>query len=119
MTIPEVTTEALAPPDDEEGLLATSKLDSESLRFKIGLAKEISSELFLRIGLGKTGFSLTLLCSSRSVFESVLLVFLSCKVKDEERVLTLGFGGSLKGLPVMDFRGFGTGTCFFLLFLSW
>ena len=119
MTIPE-TTDALAPPDDEEVGLLASKLDSESLRFKIGLAKEISSELFLRIGFGKTGFSLTLLCSSRSVFESVaLLVFLSCKVKDEDRVLTLGFGGSLKGRPVMDFRGLGTGTCFFLLFLSW
>ena len=57
---PEVT----AGPEPEVG---TTKLFSESFRFKIGLpavaaslrpdrAKYMSSELFLSIGLGKTGF---------------------------------------------------------------
>ena len=35
---------------------------------------------------------------------------LSCKVKDEDLVLTLGFGGSLKGRPLINCLGLGIGV---------
>ena len=114
---PEVT----AGPEPEVG---TTKLFSESFRFKIGLpavaaslrpdrAKYMSSELFLSIGLGKTGFwSRTLwwgwCTSSMSTTGSLVL---SCKVKDEDLVLTLGFGGSLRGRPLINCLGLGMGVC--------
>ena len=119
VTEPEDTTVEVLPPEvvtaELPEVAGTTKLFSESFRFKIGLPTDISSELFLSIGLGKTGFwSRTLWwgwwCTTSSKSATGCSLVLSCKVKDEDLVLTLGFGGSLKGRPLINCLGLGIGV---------
>ena len=115
------TTVEVLPPEvvtaEPEVLVGTTKLFSESFRFKIDLPTDISSELFLSIVLGKTGFlSRTLWwewwwwCTTWSSMSTTGSLVLSCKVKDEDLVLTLGFGGSLRGRPLINCLGLGMGV---------